>query len=107
MSGHLAVVNAGGWGTALAVLLARGGHAVRLWGRREELARETATTRRSAICWRGVPIPETVEPTAALEEAVDGARAVLLVTISRAARETARAVAPHLATDTPVLHATK
>ena len=40
MSRHLAVINAGGWGTALAVLLGNAGHAVRLWCRRAELAAE-------------------------------------------------------------------
>ena len=43
------VIGAGSWGTALAVQLARNGHAVRLWGRAgdglESLARERRNTR--------------------------------------------------------------
>jgi glycerol-3-phosphate dehydrogenase (NAD(P)+) len=80
---------------------------VRLWCRRAELAQEIRSTRCNEVYLRGVPIPDRVAPTASLEEALLGARAVLLVTISRAVRDVARAVAPHIAPDTPMLHATK
>jgi glycerol-3-phosphate dehydrogenase (NAD(P)+) len=107
MSGHLAVVNAGGWGTALAVLLGNAGHEVRLWCRRAELADEIARERENRAYLPGVAVPAAVQPTASLEHALDGARAVALVSISRAARETARLVAPRVRPETPVLHATK
>jgi glycerol-3-phosphate dehydrogenase (NAD(P)+) len=107
MAGHLAVVNAGGWGTALAVLLARGGHDVRLWCRRAELADEIAVTRENRVYLRDVRVPEGVHPTASLEETLSGARAVIMATISRAARDVACAAAPFVGPDTPVLHATK
>jgi glycerol-3-phosphate dehydrogenase (NAD(P)+) len=107
VSGHLAVVNAGGWGTALAVLLGRAGHNVRLWCRREALANEIATARENRVYLPGVTLPPSVQPSASLRKVVEGARAVLLVPISRAARVTAREVAPYLTTGTPVLHASK
>jgi glycerol-3-phosphate dehydrogenase (NAD(P)+) len=107
MPGHLAVINAGGWGTALAVLVARGGSDVRLWCRRAELADEIITTRENHVYLPDVSIPPNVHPTASLEEALTNASAVLLVPISRAARETASRVAPYLAPRVPVAHATK
>jgi glycerol-3-phosphate dehydrogenase (NAD(P)+) len=107
MSGHLAVVNAGGWGTALSVLLGNAGHEVWLWCRRAELADEIARERENRAYLPGVTVPAAVHPTASLKDALDGARAVALVSISRAARETARLVAPHVRPETPVLHATK
>jgi glycerol-3-phosphate dehydrogenase (NAD(P)+) len=107
MPAHLAVVNAGGWGTALAVLLANAGHQVRLWCRRAELADEIAQCHENRVYLPGVTVPATVQPTPALETALAGASAVILVPISRVMRDTARLVAPHLAPDTPVLHATK
>jgi glycerol-3-phosphate dehydrogenase (NAD(P)+) len=107
MPGHLAVVNAGGWGTALAALLGQAGHEVRLWCRRHALAQEIAELHENAVYLPGVRLPDTVRPTASLEEAVTGAEAVLLVPISRAVRETARQVAPFLDDDAPVLHASK
>jgi glycerol-3-phosphate dehydrogenase (NAD(P)+) len=107
MAAHLAVVNAGGWGTALAVLLANAGHEVRLWCRRPELAAEIAQWRENRVYLPGVTVPPSVRPTASMEEAVAGARAVLLVPISRATREVARQAAPYLTRGTPVLHASK
>jgi glycerol-3-phosphate dehydrogenase (NAD(P)+) len=104
---HVAVVNAGGWGTALAVLLAGAGHEVRLWCRRAVLVDAIARSRENSVYLEGVRLPELVQPTNSLEAALDGARAVLLVPISRAMRETARALAPYLEPDTPVLHASK
>ena len=107
MAGHLAVVNAGGWGTALAIRLARAGHAVRLWCRRPALADELTRSRENRDYLAGVALPDQILPTASIIEAVDGAAALLLVPISRAMRETARLVAPHWRTAAPVLHASK
>src|SRR6185295_13171245 len=107
MDGHLAVVNAGGWGTALAALLGQAGYEVRLWCRRPELAEEIAATRQNSLYLPGIAVPDTVLPTADLAEAVGGARAVLLVPISRGLREVAQQVAPHVADEAIVLHATK
>ena len=45
---EVAVLNAGGWGTALACVLASRGHAVRLWTRRPALADELRATRQNA-----------------------------------------------------------
>jgi glycerol-3-phosphate dehydrogenase (NAD(P)+) len=107
MAGHLAVINAGGWGTALAVLLGKAGLSVRLWCRRAALAEDITARRENSVYLSGVRIPESVRTTSLMEETVDGARAVILVPISRAARETARLVAPYLDPATPVLHAAK
>jgi glycerol-3-phosphate dehydrogenase (NAD(P)+) len=103
----VAIINAGGWGTALAVLLGNAGHQVRLWSRRPELAAEITRWRENRAYLPGVSVPPSVYVTPSMAEAVEGAAAVLLVPISRATRETARLVAPHLGPDTPVLHASK
>ena len=107
MPGHLAVVNAGGWGTALSVLLGNAGHEVRLWCRRAALAEDIGRTRENQVYLPGVRIPASVRPSAAIDEVVSGATAVFLVPISRAMREVARLVAPHLGPGVPVVHASK
>jgi glycerol-3-phosphate dehydrogenase (NAD(P)+) len=107
MPGHLAVINAGGWGTALAVVLGNAGHQVRLWCRRAELAAEIERTSENRAYLPGVAVPPQVWPTDSLEDVVVGAEAVLLVPISRAVRETARDVAPYLRSGTPLVHASK
>jgi glycerol-3-phosphate dehydrogenase (NAD(P)+) len=103
----ICVVNAGGWGTALAVLLASGGHAVRLWCRRTELADEINATHQNTAYLPGVLIPSSVRATARVEEALEVAELVLLVPISRAMRAAERSIAPHLRPGTPVLHGAK
>ena len=103
----VAVLNAGGWGTALAVLLGRGGHPVRLWARRPELADALARSRENAAYLPGVPLPEAVTPTGDLTAAVAGCRVALLAPISAGTRDLARQLAPHLPTDALVVHGTK
>src|SRR5579859_4952213 len=107
MPAHLAVVNAGGWGTALAVLLANAGHQVRLWCRRAEVAEEIAQRRENQVYLPGVAIPPSVYATASMKEAVEGASAVILVPISRATRAITQRVDWKLAPGTPVMHASK
>lgn len=58
----LGVIGSGSWGTALAVHLAQeGGHAVRLWARRPEVAEELRAARESRVYLPGISIPDTVE----------------------------------------------
>jgi glycerol-3-phosphate dehydrogenase (NAD(P)+) len=104
---HLAVINAGGWGTALAVLLANAGHPVRLWCRRPELATELESVRENRTYLPSVPVPDGVQPTAVLETALRGAEAVILAPISRAMRQVVHQAAPFVQRGTPVLHASK
>jgi len=55
------VVGAGSWGLALARLLARNGHAVRLWCREEDDPDRLRATRASQVYLPGVHLPESVE----------------------------------------------
>lgn len=77
--GTLPVLGAGGWGTALAVSAARGGQAVRLWARREDFAAQLRTSRVNAEYLPGVALPEALEITADLGDAVRGADFALVV----------------------------
>src|SRR5688572_29515160 len=55
-----AVLGAGSWGTALAVLLARNGNDVSLWGRDEAELADIAAKRRNDRYLPGIEIPEGV-----------------------------------------------
>ncbi len=61
MAKRIAVLGAGGWGTALAVIAAARGASVALWARRPEAADELRRTRQNATYLPGVPIPAAVE----------------------------------------------
>ena len=54
----IAVVGGGGWGTALAALLAGKGHAVRLWVYEEDLAERMRRTRENDRFLPGVSVPK-------------------------------------------------
>lgn len=92
---QVAVVGAGGWGTALAVMLARAGRRVTLWARRPQHAARLAAQRVNEPYLPGIPIPAGVRVSADLEEAAQ-APFILLAVPSQAVRATWRALAPHL-----------
>lgn len=103
----LAVVGAGSWGTALAVQLARRGHAVRLWGRDGEAIERMAAEGVNVRYLPAVTLPVTLEPTTDLAAAVDGADDVVVVVPSHALRACLKALTPLLAPRQRVLWATK
>ena len=74
---RIGVVGAGAWGTALAVVAARSGHLVELWGRDGPLIERLAASRENAAYLPGVSLPEAVRPTLALADLED-AEALLL-----------------------------
>jgi glycerol-3-phosphate dehydrogenase (NAD(P)+) len=107
MSKSVAVLVAGSWGTALAVVLAHNGHRVKLWTRNAEQAAEMKERRRNSRFLPEAELPEGVEPTVFIEEAVDGAEAVFIVAPSAGMRDVARKLRPHLRPETLLVHATK
>lgn len=69
----VAILGAGGWGTAIARILADDPtNEVRLWCRRPNIAEEMARTRENARLLPGVTLPERLRITANLAEAVAG-----------------------------------
>ena len=69
-----AILGSGGWGTAIAILLAQNPeHRVRLWSAHAESARQIHEKRENARLLPGVPIPDAVHITDDPREAVDGA----------------------------------
>jgi glycerol-3-phosphate dehydrogenase (NAD(P)+) len=78
------VLGAGAWGTALARLLARNGHEVRLWTRRPAQAEALARDRENRRHLPGATWGANVRPTADLVEALDGAAATVLAVPVRA-----------------------
>ena len=86
----VAVLGAGGWGTALASLVAGNGRPVALWARRPEFARELAATRRNKDYLAGVDIPDEVGVTASLGEALLNAGLVIIAIPSHGFRSVLR-----------------
>ncbi|MGE0080567.1 MAG: NAD(P)H-dependent glycerol-3-phosphate dehydrogenase [Thiohalomonadaceae bacterium] len=92
----IAVLGAGSWGTALAIVLARNGARVLLWGRDRGQLQAMAAERRNERYLPGIVLPEGLDPCADLREAVTAANDLLLAVPSHAFRHTLCTVAPWL-----------
>jgi glycerol-3-phosphate dehydrogenase (NAD(P)+) len=104
---RIAILGAGGWGTALAVHGARAGHEVRLWGRDPSLVREIAVARQNPAYLPGVAIDDSVHITTSLDDAIAGAAIVVAAVPSHGLRDVIRRAAPHLERGAVLVSATK
>ncbi len=107
MTGPVAVLGCGSWGTALAIHLGRCGREVRLWGRDAELVERMGAARRNEIYLPGVELPAAVRPTASLRDALAGAAYVVAAVPSHGSRQVLRRAAEHLRPDATVISAAK
>jgi ketopantoate reductase len=89
---HIGIVGAGGWGTALALLLHEKRLPITLWGHNPEEVRKFASARENTIYLPGVQLPEEFRWTSNLAD-LSGCDLVLMVTPSKATREVAAALA--------------
>ncbi len=80
----VAVLGAGAWGTALAILLGRHGHQVRLWGHLADEIKRLRRARENPVYLPGAAFPDTLAPTADLGAALAGADEILIVVPSHA-----------------------
>lgn len=86
---RIGVVGAGSWGTALAVIAARAGHRVTLWGRDPALIERIALERENVAALPGIALPRSILPTAAIDE-LAGASTVLLAVPAQQLRSAVR-----------------
>lgn len=92
----VAVLGAGSWGTALALLLATAGHSVRLWARDPELARAILDEGENRRFLPGIRLARSISPSATMEVAIVGAQVVVLAVPSGGIREVATEAARFL-----------
>ncbi len=101
------VLGAGSWGTALAILLARNGIRVRLWGHLPEEVRQLAREGENSTFLPGIPFPPGLTPTVDLADAVRDVDEILIAVPSHAFAAVLKSVEPLLAERTGVCWATK
>ena len=92
----IAVLGAGSWGTALAVLLARNGTPTLLWAHDPAKAATMEAQRCNARYLPEIRFPDNLHVTGDLRQALTRARDVLVAVPSHGFRETLRAIAPLL-----------
>ncbi len=94
-----AVMGAGSWGTAFALVLADAGNDVCLWGRREELCDTINTKHENSEYLPGIELPDSVSATHDPAKALEGAEIVVLAVPSQQLRANLEAWSEHIPAD--------
>jgi len=91
--GTIAIIGAGSWGTALSIALGQAGWRIKLWARRTKIADGINRARRNPEYLSEFTLPDSVQATADLPEAVVGADMVLLAVPSQGMRTVCEQIA--------------
>ncbi|MGE3172709.1 MAG: NAD(P)H-dependent glycerol-3-phosphate dehydrogenase [Planctomycetota bacterium] len=103
----VAVLGNGGFGTAMALVLARGGHDVTLWGHDLAYTEEIARTRQNPRYLDGVTLPDTVRVTADAAAALAGAEVVLVAVPTQHVRAVMLSLRAHVGPAVPLVSLAK
>jgi len=107
MSSDIGVVGAGGWGTALAKILADRGERVTLWCHGADSFRQMVETRENRAYLAGISLPAELTVTQSLGETVSNKRLVICAVPSHVVREVFSRAMDDLAQTTMILCGTK
>jgi glycerol-3-phosphate dehydrogenase (NAD(P)+) len=83
---NIGIIGDGGWGTTLAVLLSKKGFSTALWGAFPDYVEEVREIRENIRFLPGVKIPESVNLTSEMDEAVRGREMIVLASPSQFTR---------------------
>ncbi len=103
----IAVIGAGSWGTALALLLAGKGYVVRLWGHSHEHVEKLIRDRENKKYLPGSTFPENLLPVHHLEQALQDSSTLVMAVPSHAYRQVFREMIPYLQQNSRILSAVK
>lgn len=104
----IAVIGAGAWGTAIAIVLARTGkHQLRLWAHEPDVVEDIKSKRMNTRYLAGVPLPEDIEATNDLAAALTGVEIIVSVMPSHHCRAVLHQMAPKLKPEMLFVSATK
>jgi len=103
----VAIIGTTTWGITLSLVMARKDVSVGLWARSEEEANRLGRDGIRPAKLAGVAIPEQVNITSAIEEAMDEAEAVIIVVPSQSMRQNIKLVNPHITDGMMVISASK
>lgn len=107
MSEKICVLGAGSWGTALANLLAKKGHAVTVWSFEPDVTDTINQQHRNEKYLRGIPLSENLHATSSVEDAVRGSDVVVSVTPAQHVRGVLQQAAPLLRDNVLIVNASK
>ncbi|MGV2620289.1 UNVERIFIED_CONTAM: NAD(P)H-dependent glycerol-3-phosphate dehydrogenase [Halobacillus marinus] len=103
----VAVLGAGSWGTALALVLADNDLDVHIWAHRKELADEINESHTNNRYLEGVELPDTITASDRLQDVVKGAGHIVLVVPTKAMRDVCRQLKDVMEPGAVLTHASK
>ena len=103
----VAIIGAGSFGTALAVILARAGNEVRLWARESEIAYGINNRHENPAYLSDVTLPDSIVCYTSLEDCIDEQDMIVFATPSHALREVAERVEPYISGDEILVNVAK
>jgi len=107
MASQIGVLGAGGWGTALAKVLADKGEQITLWCHGVDCYRAIVSQRENPIYLPGIKLPANITATQALDQAVEHKTLVIYALPSHVVRGVLAAVGAKLDAEAMVLCGTK
>ncbi|WP_277613969.1 NAD(P)H-dependent glycerol-3-phosphate dehydrogenase [Neobacillus muris] len=106
-SEEVAVIGAGSWGTALAMVLADNGHTVRLWSHNQDQIKEINQFHTNTKYLPEIVLPKLIIGYASLSEALAGIHTVILAVPTKAIREVIGKMAGVLDEPVTIAHVSK
>lgn len=103
---RIVVLGSGGWGTALAIMLAENGHDVTMWSFMENEYKTLSTDRENKVFLPGVKMPDALKLTCDMSE-ISGADIVVMATPSFAVSQTAAKISEFLSPGTVIVNVSK
>ena len=103
----IGVIGAGSFGTALAMTLTQKGHEVTLWARRTEQIEEMRRTRQNPRYLPEIPLPDTLDFTDDLQEAVTDKDLLLMAVPAQTFRGVFTQVSACMDARTPIVNVAK
>jgi glycerol-3-phosphate dehydrogenase (NAD(P)+) len=104
---RVAVIGAGSWGTALAMVLADNGHETRVWGHNSSRVDEINQHHTNEKYLPGIKIPELVTAYSNLEEVLVGIETIILAVPTKAIREVLQSIVQFQKQSLRIVHVSK
>lgn len=107
MNKNISMIGAGSWGTALAILLAKSGHRVKMWSCFEKERVMINDLKEHKEKLPGIKIPEKILCTGDIEESLHGSDMVVMVIPSHTIRENAKNISTYIKKETIIVNCSK
>ncbi|KMJ59033.1 glycerol-3-phosphate dehydrogenase [Bacillus sp. LL01] len=103
----LALLGAGSWGTALALVLADNNNEVRLWTYKEKVVREINTYHTNSKYLPGVNLPKTITAMSSMKNTIEDIEVIILAIPTKAMRDVLSEMKEFLSVPVTIVHVCK